>query len=54
MAREVLAMRRRLVANGNALAPSLETKRQTQGRADSWLAWIFARVSLDEAAALLQ
>jgi hypothetical protein len=43
-----------MLAKGNALAPDIS---KTQGAVDlgeSWVAWLIARVSLDEAAALFQ
>jgi serine/threonine protein kinase len=39
---------------GQALTPSIQTGQQGVDLGDSWVAWLMARVSLDEAAALIQ
>jgi hypothetical protein len=43
---------RAALSAGNKLAPALSA-RETVDLGDSWLAWLFARISLDEATALL-
>jgi tetratricopeptide (TPR) repeat protein len=42
------------LAEGNTLAPSLQPGNGAQDLGESWVAWLFARISLDEAAALIQ
>jgi hypothetical protein len=38
---------------GDSLAPALSTERGVDDLGESWVAWVMARVSLDEAAALI-
>jgi eukaryotic-like serine/threonine-protein kinase len=45
---------RAILAKGDALAPSILPGHDGVDLGDSWLAWLFARVSLDEATALIQ
>jgi tetratricopeptide (TPR) repeat protein len=45
---------RATLAKGNSLAPNLPDARGTVDLGDSWVAWIFARISLDEATALMR
>src|SRR5262249_32387007 len=42
------------LAQGNELAPGLSTRGGATDLGESWVAWLFARIALDEAAALLQ
>jgi tetratricopeptide (TPR) repeat protein len=43
-----------MLAKGDALAPRLPPERALKDLGKSWVAWIIARISLDEAAALIQ
>jgi len=45
---------RAMLAKGDALAPSIQPARQAVDLGDSWVAWLMARISLDEAATLIQ
>jgi serine/threonine protein kinase/Flp pilus assembly protein TadD len=45
---------RAMLAKGDALAPSIQPGSREVDLGDSWVAWIMARISLDEAAALIQ
>ncbi len=45
---------RAMLAKGDLLAPNLSAARNTGDIGNGWLAWIIARVSLDEATALIQ
>jgi serine/threonine protein kinase len=45
---------RAMLAKGNILAPSILPESNTVDLGELWLAWLFARVSLDEAATLIQ
>ncbi len=45
---------RAMLAKGEALAPSIQPARLAVDLGDSWVAWLMARISLDEAAALIQ
>jgi len=42
------------LAKGDALAPSIQPASQAVDLGDSWVAWLMARISLDEANALIQ
>jgi len=43
-----------MLAKGNALAPIIFPVREVEHRADAWSGWIFARISLEEATALIE
>jgi hypothetical protein len=43
-----------MFAKGEALAPPTMPSAISEDPGNAWLAWLFARVSLDEAAVLLQ
>jgi eukaryotic-like serine/threonine-protein kinase len=43
-----------MIVKGNTLAPSVVLGRGDVDLGESWVAWLFARISLDEAAALIQ
>jgi serine/threonine protein kinase len=45
---------RTLLAKGNALAPRISSAQDTVDLGDSWVAWLFARITLNEAFALIQ
>jgi hypothetical protein len=45
---------RAMLANGEALAPSTPPPQLLEGSNNAWLAWLYARLLLDEAGALLQ
>ena len=45
---------REMLGKGNLLAPDVVSPRSTPDLGESWVAWIFARISLNEAAALIQ
>ncbi len=45
---------RAALARGNRLAPAISPGQQNVDLGDSWIAWIFARVPLDEAGTLIQ
>jgi len=45
---------RTMLAKGNELAPNVLPQQDAEDPGNSWLAWLFARVSLDEATALIQ
>jgi hypothetical protein len=45
---------RAMLAKGNTLAPIIFPAREVQDGADAWSGWIFARISLDEATALVE
>ena len=42
------------LAKGDTLAPNIATRRDDPEIGDSWVAWLFARIQLDEATALIQ
>jgi hypothetical protein len=41
------------LANGNSLAPGLLAEHDGEDLGESWVAWLIARISLDEATALI-
>jgi serine/threonine protein kinase/Flp pilus assembly protein TadD len=43
-----------MLAKGDALAPRMMAKGETMDLGELWVAWLFARVSLDEATALIE
>jgi len=43
-----------ILAKGNALAPIIYPVNEVENKADAWSGWIFARISLDEATALIE
>ncbi len=43
-----------MLAKGNALAPIIYPVHEAENKADAWSGWIFARISLDEATALIE
>jgi eukaryotic-like serine/threonine-protein kinase len=45
---------REMLAKGNGLAPVMFPALEAEDSADAWSGWIFARISLDEATALIQ
>jgi serine/threonine protein kinase/Tfp pilus assembly protein PilF len=45
---------RAALANGNTLAPCTMPARVSEDTGDAWLHWLFARILLDEAAALIE
>jgi hypothetical protein len=45
---------RDVLAEGDKLAPSLPAGHDPIDLGDSWVAWLFARIQLDEAAKLIQ
>ncbi len=45
---------RAMLARGNSLAPPFSSVREDGDLGDSWVAWLMARISLDEATALIQ
>jgi eukaryotic-like serine/threonine-protein kinase len=45
---------RTMLATGDALAPSIPTAHGTEDLGDLWVAWLMARISLDEASVLIQ
>lgn len=45
---------RAMLAKGDTLAPSIQPARGAADIGESWVPWIFARVSLDEATGLIQ
>jgi len=45
---------REALAEGDALAPKFLPANDTDELGESWVAWLFARISLDEATALIQ
>jgi serine/threonine protein kinase/Tfp pilus assembly protein PilF len=45
---------RTMLANGDTLAPNLLPGHEPVDIGESWVAWLFARISLDEAATLIQ
>jgi len=45
---------RAMFEKGNALSPPVIPARDTEDPGKAWLAWVYARISLDEAAALIQ
>jgi serine/threonine protein kinase len=45
---------RAMLAKGDMLAPSILPGRDNEDIGESWVAWLFARISLDEATALIQ
>jgi tetratricopeptide (TPR) repeat protein len=45
---------RAMFANGEKLAPPVMPARVVQDTKDAWLAWLFARIQLDEAGALIE
>jgi chemotaxis regulatin CheY-phosphate phosphatase CheZ len=42
------------LASGDQAAPRFSTEQDTKDLGESWIAWLFARISLDEATALIQ
>jgi serine/threonine protein kinase/tetratricopeptide (TPR) repeat protein len=44
---------RAMLANGEALAPPVMPVHAVEGAGDDWLAWLFARIQLDEATLLM-
>ena len=44
---------REMLKNGNALAPPLAENKHADLPGESWVGWVFARVTLDEATALI-
>jgi hypothetical protein len=44
---------RTMLAKGESLAPREMPARVAEDSGDAWLAWLFARIQLDEAAALI-
>jgi serine/threonine protein kinase len=44
---------RAMLSKGEALAPNVTPERGTEKVGGSWVAWLFARIALDEAAALI-
>jgi tetratricopeptide (TPR) repeat protein len=48
------AKARALLADGDALAPRISPAQDTVDLGDSWAAWLFARILLDEAWQLIQ
>ena len=45
---------RAMFEKGNALSPPVIPQRDMEDPGKAWLAWVYARISLDEAAALIQ
>ncbi len=45
---------RAILAQGNALAPTISPGSHSVDLGDAWVAWLFARISLDEATTLIQ
>ena len=45
---------REMLANGDALGPGIAPAHVSEDLGESWVAWLFARISLDEATALVQ
>jgi serine/threonine protein kinase len=45
---------REMLAKGDILAPRIASKPDNVDLGESWVAWLFARISLDEATALIQ
>ncbi|HXJ58648.1 MAG TPA: serine/threonine protein kinase, partial [Verrucomicrobiae bacterium] len=45
---------RAMIAKGNALAPPDMPARVAEDTGDAWLAWLFARIQLEEATALMK
>jgi tetratricopeptide (TPR) repeat protein len=45
---------RAMLAKGDTLAPSITTSDDVVDLGNSWVAWLFARISLDEASVLIQ
>jgi tetratricopeptide (TPR) repeat protein len=45
---------RAMLEKGNLLAPSVIPARDTEDPGKAWLAWLYARIALDEAAALIE
>jgi hypothetical protein len=43
-----------MLDKGEALAPGIAPGSEPEDIGESWLAWLIARISLDEAAALMQ
>jgi tetratricopeptide (TPR) repeat protein len=43
-----------MLMNGNTLMPTIMPKRFSEDPGNAWLGWLFARVTLDEATALIQ
>jgi tetratricopeptide (TPR) repeat protein len=44
---------RAMLAKGDALAPGISPVRDDEDLGESWMAWLFARITLDEATALI-
>jgi hypothetical protein len=42
------------LGKGDALAPAVSPEKGAEDLGESWVAWLMARISLDEAAALIQ
>jgi hypothetical protein len=45
---------RAALARGDALAPNISPEHDTEDLGESWVAWLMARISLDEAMELTQ
>jgi hypothetical protein len=45
---------RAMLVKGDSLAPGFLSTSDTEDIGESWVAWLFARISLDEAAGLIQ
>jgi hypothetical protein len=45
---------RAMLAEGDSLAPRISAAKDSVDLGDSWVAWLMARISLDEAATLIQ
>jgi hypothetical protein len=45
---------REMLAQGDALVPRIVPASTVADMRDAWLAWLFARIQLDEAAALIE
>jgi len=43
-----------MLDKGNALAPAIMPEKVVRENGSDWLAWLYARVQLDEAAALIE
>src|SRR5215470_17342881 len=43
-----------MLSKGAALAPEIASASEPEDLGESWVAWLMARISLDEAAALIQ
>lgn len=45
---------REMLSAGDALAPKLQPGHEPVDIGEAWVAWLFARISLDEASTLIQ